>query len=83
MRMSPIWQGSLDSYEEAQRILKDLGWNLSAHPRQNGEWALFGGDHEIATFSNQPEMESFVRGMALAISVLPDEVIQHIKRIIE
>lgn len=83
MRMSANWQGSLANYEEAQRIVNGVEWNLSTHPRQNGEWALFGGDQEIATFSSRAEMKAFVMGMALAIGVLPDEVIQHIKRFIE
>ncbi len=83
MRMSEMWQGSIGNYEEAQRIVKDLGWNLSAHPRQNGEWALFGGDHEIATFSNRAEMEAFVTGMGLTIGVLPEDIIQQIRKMTE
>ncbi len=72
----------LDGYEKAQQILNDLGWNTSARPRQNGEWALFAGDQELATFSNRAEMEAFISGMALAVGVLPADVAQQMKNLI-
>ncbi len=70
-------------YEKAQQIVNDLKWNISTHPRQNGEWALFSGDQEIGSFSNRSEMEAFVTGMGLALGVLPDDILQQIKKMIE
>ena len=83
MRIAQQWKSAVPGYDKAQQVVNGLGWNLSAHPRQNGEWALFGGDREIATFSDRDEMEAFVAGMALAIGMLPAEVIEQIKRSIQ
>ncbi len=82
MQIAGKWHHILDGYDKAQQMLNDLEWNISARPRQNGEWALFAGDQEIATFSNRAEMEAFVTGMALAVGVLPADVTQQIRNII-
>ncbi len=83
MHIARKWHSIIDGYEKAQQIVNGLEWNITARPRQNGEWALFAGDQEIGTFSNRSEMEAFVTGMGLALGALPDEVIQRIKKIIE
>ncbi len=83
MQIRRNWRSVVDDYEKAQQVVNSLEWDISARPRQNDEWALFAGDQEIGVFSNRLELEAFVTGMGFAIGVLPDEVIQHIKRIIE
>ena len=83
MQITRNWRSVVDSYEKAQQVINRLEWNISARPRQNDEWALFAGDQEIGTFSSRSEMEAFVTGMGFAIGVLPNEVVQHIKKIIE
>ncbi len=83
MHIARKWHGIVDGYEKAQQIVNGLEWNITARPRQNGEWALFAGDQEIGTFSNRSEMEAFVTGMGFALGALPAEVIQHIKKTIE
>ncbi len=82
MRIAGKWHNILDGYDKAQQILNDLDWNVSARPRQNGEWALFAGDQELATFSNRAEMEAFISGMALVVGVLPADVAQQMKNLI-
>ncbi len=83
MQIAPKWHTIVDGYEKAQQVVNNLEWNISARPRQKGEWALFAGDQEIGTFSNRAELEAFVTGMGLAIGLLPHEVVQQIKKIIE
>ncbi len=80
MHIARKWHSLVGEYEQAQTIVNGLGWTLSPRPRQSGEWALFTGDQEIGNFSSRAEMEAFVTGMALALGVLPDEVIQQIKK---
>ena len=41
------------------------------------------GDHLIGTFENHLEMKSFIFGMALALGVLPPEVIEQIKKFVQ
>ena len=59
----------------------ELGWNLTIH-KTNNQWHLFGGDRLIITTETEGELESFVLGMALGLSVLPEHIIQEIQRII-
>ncbi len=83
MHIARKWHSLVGEYEKALKMVNGLGWNLSPRPRQSGEWALFAGDQEIGNFSNRSEMEAFVTGMALALGVLPDDVIQQIKKTVE
>lgn len=83
MQIRRNWRSTVDSYEKAQQVVNRLEWNISARPRQHDEWALFAGDQEIGIFSNRSELEAFVTGMGFAIGVLPDEVIQRMKKTIE
>ncbi len=83
MQISRNFRGVVDRYEKALQVVNSLDWNISARPRQNDEWVLFAGDQEVGIFSSRSELEAFVTGMGLAIGVLPKDVIQHIKKIIE
>ena len=65
----------------AINFLNSLDWNLSFNQSAN-KWSLIGGDQRIASFATQGEMEAFIFGMAFGLGVLPDEVIDHILRII-
>lgn len=59
--------------EEAAAVLNRFYWNLSVE-HVEGEVRLRGGELLIGRFSSVEELEVFTAGMAVALSVLPDEV---------
>lgn len=82
MRMCSNSQGTDGSVDDAIKLVNALYWNITFF-RENHRWQLFTGDPLIGTFKNKPEMESFIRGMALAIGVLPPEIIEQIRKFVE
>jgi hypothetical protein len=70
-----------NDFKSAVTFLDSFDWNLSVHP--SGEnWVLITGDQLAATFDTQKELEAFVFGLALGFAVLPDEVADHLRKII-
>lgn len=82
MKLSPDWQGSLNNFEDALKIVNDLNWNISFMEQSDG-WMLFAGEKLIGTFENRSEMETFILGMALALGVLPPEIVNEIRKFVE
>ena len=70
-----------DQLNEAIRILNSLDWNITLQ-QDNGEWILFGGDSPIFTAATEQELHTFLFGMAFGLRVLPQEVLDHIRKII-
>jgi hypothetical protein len=64
----------LAQFPAAAEILNRFYWNLSVEHRGNEVW-LRSGERLVATFSSNEELEVFTAGMALALSVLPQEVV--------
>ena len=58
----------------AAAVLNRFYWNLSVEHAE-GEVRLRGGELLIARFSSNEELEVFTAGMALALSVLPEEAV--------
>ena len=67
--------------KDAIGILERLDWNLT-YQKSGDSWKLFGGDQLIITTKTESELNAFIFGMALGISVLPDEILDQIRKII-
>jgi hypothetical protein len=70
----PSADPGLARLQAAAEVLNRFYWNLSVEHAE-GEVRLRGGEVLIARFSSTEELEVFTAGMALALSVLPDEVV--------
>lgn len=71
-----------NNLEGAVQFLNELSWNLSWHEK-NSNWTLYGGDQSIISFDSKDELEAFILGMAIGLAVLPNEIIQQIKKLVE
>jgi hypothetical protein len=70
-----------NEFESAFSYMNSLDWNLSFH--QSAEkWVLIAGDKLLASFDTREELDAFIFGLALGFAVLPDEVIDHLLKII-
>ena len=67
--------------EAAAEVLNRFYWNLSVE-HTGGQVRLRGGELLIARFSSVEELEVFTAGMALALSLLPDEVVALIDQLV-
>ena len=63
----------------ALAVLDRFYWNISIE-HVGDEVRLRGGELLIARFPSMHELEVFAAGMALSLSVLPDEVVDVIDR---
>jgi hypothetical protein len=79
MQIETGWQTRFpeNDFEGALSFLNGLDWRLSISSSENRK-ALFGGDQLIFSCETQNELEAFVLGMALSFSVLPDEIMSKI-----
>ncbi|MGQ0604220.1 MAG: hypothetical protein ACT4QE_21265 [Anaerolineales bacterium] len=64
----------------ATDFLNDLHWNLTIHT-VNDEYQLWTGDKLLAASDSREEIEAFELGMATALGVLPENVLQAIKKV--
>ena len=78
------WRGYIpnNTWEGAVQFLNELGWNLSWVERDSN-WKLLGGDQTIILVDKKEELEAFILGMALGLAVLPEEIINQVKKLIE
>jgi len=67
--------------EGALSLLNSLGWNISERVTSD-QIKLFAGDRWLISSSNKQEVESFIFGMALSLAVLPEEILNQIRKII-
>ena len=83
MKIEPDWTYHIHGNEikDAIGFLDSLDWNLT-YQKSGDSWVLFGGDRLIITTETKRELEAFIFGMALGLSVLPDEILEHIRKII-
>jgi hypothetical protein len=59
-------------------FLNELYWNLSEHT-DAGEYQLWTGDKLLVSTDRYEEIEAFKLGMATALGVLPEDILQAIK----
>lgn len=71
----PAADPSLIGLPAAAEVLNRFYWDLSVEYAE-GEVRLHGGELLIGRFASVEELEVFTAGMAVALSVLPDEVVE-------
>jgi len=64
----------------ANEFLKSMYWNLSRRT-EGAEFQLWTGDQLLAASDHKEEMDAFELGMATAWGVLPDEILDMIRKI--
>jgi hypothetical protein len=70
-----LGQGMVGSID----FLNQLCWNLTI--QHNPErWRLYAGDQVLFEAFSEVELESFIQGMAIALAVLPEKIINEIKK---
>ncbi len=75
-----FWKYYFDNWQGAVEILNDLGWNLS-WKEHDGQWHLWAGDQRLFVGDTEGEFQSFLCGMAIGLAVLPDSILEQIRRI--
>jgi hypothetical protein len=75
-----LWTEYFSDWQNAVDILNDLAWNLS-WKETNGQWHLWGGDQKIFVGDTEGEFQAFLCGLALGFAVLPDPVLEQVRRI--
>jgi hypothetical protein len=63
-------------------FLNTLDWNLNVYVK-DGHWILLSGDQKVITAPNEDEMNSFILGMAMGLAILPDQILEVIRKTIE
>lgn len=64
----------------ATEFLNSLHWNLTRRI-EGSEFQLWAGDQLLAVSDRQEEIDAFELGMATAWGVLPDEILDMIRKI--
>ncbi len=84
MIIEPEWLDYIPGkdMQGAISFLNGLGWNIS-FSESAGQRKVFGGDRLLFSTEYEKEVESFIFGMALGLAVLPDKVIDEIRKIAE
>lgn len=81
MRIEFPSMGHLERLPAAAEVLNRFHWNASVeHPE--GEVWLRSGERLLARFSSVAELEVFTAGMAVALSVLPEEAVALIDQLV-
>jgi hypothetical protein len=70
-------------YDGIERINK-LKWNLSInYDEDHGIWGVASGEALIFKTDSKEALESFLYGLGLAYNVLPEDVLEQLKKNIE
>ena len=70
------------SLEGGTNLLRQLEWNVSLE-KQGDDWLVFGGEKCLLKSSSQDSANAFLYGLALAYSVLPDRILDEIRRYVQ
>jgi hypothetical protein len=66
--------------EESIEFLDTLFWNI--HWRQDEkQWKAFAGDRLLVVTDTKRELEALILGMTIALAVLPDSILDEIKKL--
>jgi hypothetical protein len=71
----------LTRLEVAVEVLNRFYWNVSVD-HVDGEVRLRAGELLVARFASVEELQVFAAGMALALAVLPEEVVAQIDQLV-
>ncbi len=77
-----LWTERFGNWQAAVDILNGLSWNLS-WVEQDGRWHLWGGNQKIFIADSEGEFQAFLRGMALGLAVLPESILEQIRRLVD
>jgi hypothetical protein len=77
---SPWNKGVSGNKMSATEFLNSLHWNLTRRI-EGSEFQLWAGDQLLAVSDRQEEIDAFELGMATAWGVLPDEILDMIRKI--
>lgn len=67
------------SLEGGVDFLSQLKWNISFR-KQGNAWLVFGGEKCLLKSSSEESAQAFVYGLVLAYAVLPDPILDHVRR---
>jgi hypothetical protein len=70
------------NYNGAISLLNSLDWNISFR-KSDREYKVFAGDQLLYKSTYEKEIEAFIFGMALSLSVLPGDILDRIREIIK
>lgn len=81
--LGPHWRDRIPegSWLNAAKFLDSLSWNLSWR-KEDGVWRLYAGDPLLFSAESERELEAFVLGMALGLAVLPENMLEHIRKLV-
>ncbi|MBN8592591.1 MAG: hypothetical protein J0M33_12575 [Anaerolineae bacterium] len=72
-------ESHIGSMEQGIELINLLGWNISTKDGADSTFVL-AGDQPIFASDSQEQVTSFIYGMALAYSILPNEVIHKLRK---
>ena len=70
-----------DSIDDWIQFLNDFGWNITLESKDKFEY-VYAGDHTLIKTERKNEQKTFLFGMAVALAVLPNEILDDIKKLI-
>ena len=62
-------------------FLNSLSWNIRWR-KDGGQWKAFAGDRLLVAANTKEELEAFILGMTIALAVLPDSMLDDIKKLV-
>jgi hypothetical protein len=72
----------LGSIEGGINLLSQLEWNITLS-KQGDNWLVFGGEKCLLKSSSEESAQAFIYGLALAYAVLPDHLLDQVRRLAE
>ena len=65
----------IGTLEDGINLIDEFFWNITVE-NHNGEWFVKGGEKVLLHTDSKDTVDSFIYGMALAYTVLPEELKQ-------
>ena len=68
------------SIEESIEFLDSLYWNIQCRG-DDKQWKALAGDRLLVATKTKRELEAFILGMTIALAVLPDSILDDIRKL--
>lgn len=72
-------ESHIGSIEQGIELINQLGWNFSTKEVSDSTIVL-AGDQPVFASDSQEQVTAFIYGMALAYSIVPDDVIRGLRK---
>jgi hypothetical protein len=72
------WLDRIGSIDRGIELINRVGWNIIVG-ESNGRWYVQSGEKIILVASSRRAVDTFLYGMALAYSVLPEPIIEKLR----